>query len=565
MRFLLIFGLFFSQTAYAKAQYYYLTGIIENMEPRGGRIYLVIKAEEVIPGKYSSPIEAETFRISTSKRLYSHLKIGQVVNFPVKAQIPDPPLTPNGFDWGQYLKNKGIDATGYGMGKIVVVRESEELTFTYKIRQFRLNLAEHLYNTAPTPSSGAFAAALITGVRGYLTKDTVEAMRASGLAHLLAISGMHMAMVSGLIYMLIRRLLAFNHTVNAKKPAAFFAILAAFAYLLLAGAPVSTQRAFIMTTIILLAILVDRQALSLWSLGLAAIAVIAIDAQAVTGVGFQLSFTAAAILILYYRQPRQPFKQRDTGQKVLNYFIGLFVVTLYINVITAPMVAYHFHKVPLYGAIGNLIAIPLTGLLIMPLLIVSVLSLPLGLEQYFLSLAHWPLYLLEQTAQYLARLPHAVMLFPPLSGGSVWLITAGMFIILAGHYYAKWRWVGLVPVIAGSYFAFPTIPDYVISHDGRILGKITANKVIAIGWKPSRFVAEKWAEHYGKPDYEIIKCKEDPCQLDHYIIAGMYQGVETGCTVQGATVITKLETPKGCNIIRPTGNAQEIFYPMAKR
>lgn len=541
-------------------EYNIITGTIDNMEPRGGRVYFIVMAEGIVAGKYSEAVDAKTFRISASKRLYGHLRIGQVVNFPAKVKIPEPPLVPNGFDWRQYLLRQGIEATGYAMGKFKVVETPENLPLKYRIRQFRLDLAERLYNAAPDPSSGAFAAALITGVRGYLTKDTVEAMRASGLAHLLAISGMHMAMVSGLIYMLVRRILAFNHFINAKKPAAFVAILAAFAYLLLAGAPVSTQRAFIMTSIILLAILVNRQALSLWSLGLAAIAVLAIDALAITGVGFQLSFSAAAILILYYRRPQQDYKVADTKQKLFNYFAGLFIVTLYINIITAPLVAYHFHKVPLYGALGNLVAIPLTGLLIMPLLIASVLTLPLGLEQYFLSLVHWPLYLLEQTAHSIAGLPHAVLQFPPIPTVSVFLMTAGMFFILAGYYYQKWRWLGLLPVAAGLWLATQTVlPNYIVSHDGRMLGKIEAHKVIAIGWKPSRFVAEKWAEHYGKSDYEIIRCKEDPCQLDQYVLAGMYQGVDVGCGLENVIVITKLKTPQDCIVLKPAGTAQELF------
>ena len=231
-----------------------------------------------------------------------------------------------------------------------------------KVAAFRRQLAAHV-NIAAGDRAGGFAAALVSGDRSYMRVEDQVALRNSGLAHLLAISGLHMAIVGGLVFYLMRRLLACIEPlalrVAVQKPAAIIALAASLAYLILSGAGVSTQRAFIMLAVVFGAVLFDRAALSLRSFAIAMILVILLQPESVMTPGFQMSFAASGALIATYEAWTA---RRSASDKVLGSFsyswASLAVTSLVAGTATAPYALYHFDRLAGLGLLANLAAMP---------------------------------------------------------------------------------------------------------------------------------------------------------------------------------------------------------------
>jgi competence protein ComEC len=237
---------------------------------------------------------------------------------------------------------------------------------------------------------GSIASALITGKRDAISSQVNEAMYVSGLAHVLSISGYHMAVVAGLVFFAVRALFlpwsSFANRHPIKKWAALAALLMSTFYLLLSGAEVATQRSYIMIGIVLLGVLVDRAVLTFRTLTVAALGVLLLAPEAIVHPSFQMSFAATLALIAGYQLTLGSTKSaRDTllaarlalwgGREI----VALNVVSLLAGTATIPYVAYHFHRASPYGVLANLAAMPVVSGWVMPWGIVGLLSMPLGL------------------------------------------------------------------------------------------------------------------------------------------------------------------------------------------
>ena len=323
----------------------------------------------------------------------------------------------------------------------------------------------------------AIAIALITGNRGGIPQDVTAVMRDAGLAHVLAISGLHMVIMAGTVFWLARAFLALIPGITLRFPikkwAAVIAILAATFYLLLSGASVPTVRAWIMMSIFLVAVILDRPAITMRNVALAALAILIVAPESLFEPSFEMSFAAVIGLVALYEwlAARRKWSLHDVSPLWRGahwggaLMLGTAVTTLVAGTAVAPFAVYHFHRMTHFGVIANMIAAPLVSLTIMPMALLSLIAMPFGLEAWPLQIMGWGIAFMVRTAQTVAAWPGAVTIVPDISGMALLLI------VLGGLWLCLWqtrmRAFGLVIIAAGLALAPARHrPDVLIERDG---------------------------------------------------------------------------------------------------
>ena len=366
---------------------------------------------------------------------------------------PEGPVEPGGFDFQRLAWFSRLGAVGYTRSPVLALEPPER---GLSLLAFRLRMAiSGAMQARMEGQAGAFAAALMTGDRSGVDRATTDALRGSNLSHLIAISGLHMGLLTGFVFAACRYGLALVPPValriNTKKLAAIVALLAAAFYLMLAGPSVATRRAFIMVAVMLVAVLADRRAISLRSVAIAAIIVLLIEPESLIEPGFQMSFSATVALIVVFKpwakiQHHIPAPLRPVAMLLLSSMAAGFA--------TAPIAAAHFNRIAEYGLLANLLAVPLMGTLVMPAAVVAALLSPFGLEgpalwvmgkgtAVILAIAHWVAGLdgavVAVPAPPMAALPMiALGGFAALVARALWLRGIGM----AGFAAALLLWAG---------------------------------------------------------------------------------------------------------------------------
>jgi competence protein ComEC len=317
--------------------------------------------------------------------------------------------------------------------------------FVRTLDALRADVTQRILKALPNPEGGVVAA-LLTGEQTAVDKDVAQAMRDSGLAHILSISGLHIVFVVGLVMGIVRYGIALIPPlalrIDAKKLAAILSLMAALFYTALAGAPVPTQRACAMAGFALLAILLDRTALSLRLVAWSAVIVLLVAPESLTGASFQMSFAAVVALIAAWEGAagwrRRLHERADLSERRWLWRLGAafgasLLTTLIASVATGAFAAYHVNRVSLLGVVANLLGVPLTGFWIMPWGLAAMLLMPFGLEQAALVPMGWGVEALNAIARYVAAWPEAATLVPSLPGASLWLLTVG------GLWLCLWR------------------------------------------------------------------------------------------------------------------------------
>ncbi|MEO0467231.1 MAG: ComEC/Rec2 family competence protein [Pseudomonadota bacterium] len=308
---------------------------------------------------------------------------------------PPAPSLAGDYDFRLQAWFRGLGAVGYVQGRCrggtLGAPDGLGGRLMTDLSSLRRQLALYV-NDAAGARAGGFAAALTSGDRSFMSIEDTEALRGAGLAHLLAISGLHMGIVGGLVYLIIWRSLALIEPlalrIAVQKPAALTALIASAAYLALSGASVSTQRAFIMAAIFFGAILIDRAALSLRSFAIAMMAVVAWHPESVMSPGFQMSFAATGALIVTYeawnRQRREAAVAKGMG--IIFTMNSLVVTSIVGAAATAPFALFHFGRVAAFGLIANVLAMPVISFATAPLAAAAMISAPFGFSAPVLRL-----------------------------------------------------------------------------------------------------------------------------------------------------------------------------------
>jgi competence protein ComEC len=475
--------------------------------PEGVRVVLeaVRLKGSGVPPPEMTPVR---LRVSLSKGA-PPLHVGDRILVLANLSPPSGPAAPGAFDFQRVAWYQQLGAVGYALAPAAVIEPGKPDGFVRAIDALRADVVERIMKALPGPEGGVVAA-LLAGEQTAVDKDIAQAMRDSGLAHILSISGLHIVFVVALVMGLVRYGIALVPPlalrIDAKKIAAVLALMAALFYTALAGAPVPAQRACAMAGFALLAILLDRTALSLRLVAWSAVIVLAVAPESLTGASFQMSFAAVVALIAAWEAAagwrRRLHERADRARhrwlwRLSAAIAASLATTLIASIATGAFAAYHFNRLSLLGVVANLLGVPLTGFWIMPWGLVVMLLMPLGLERFGLVPMGWGVEGLNAIAKYVGNWPDAATLVPSMPGASLWLITiGGLWFCLWRH---RWRFAGLPVVVIGLLLGPPTAPDLLMSDDGRVLGLRDDKGVVHVASsRVDRFVADTWARRSGQ-------------------------------------------------------------------
>ncbi len=564
---------------------YTFTGWIENIHSSGKlqHFYVRVASAERLPP------EKTPKRVRVRIKPYG-FKPGDSVKFKTLMAAPPDPAIVGGYDSARAAYYKQIGGYGFAISKPQAV-ELGELDFGQsmkrKLVKFRYALSRHIQARAP-PHTAGLQAALLTGDRSGIPPEQSNALRRAGLAHLLAISGLHMGLLAGGAYFLASvgfaslGPLARRH--DMRKWAAVVGIIIATTYLLISGASVSTQRAFIMAVIVFMAIITNRRALSMRSVALAAAITLMLHPESLLSSGFQMSFSATAALVVVYRAwaDRRDFTQRGSiVQRLWQGFVGLSVTSFVAGAATGGFAALHFHRFARLGFIANLLAMPIFTLVVMPAGFLAVLVMPLGLDK-------WPLWVMGKGLDYVlfistwvSEMKGAMLYIKGANAMVISVFALGFVFLCLGP--RKVRFAGIATILLSCVlWASIDRPDMRISPEARVafwdpdsVNILKVDRMRGDGFGRDRFIEQAGLESAERRSYMDIDniCDVLACRIDLkgkiISIVAEPEGVATACADSDMVILTNREagprTRRACAvpIIDVRGlsksGAQDIF------
>ncbi|MFN7001285.1 MAG: ComEC/Rec2 family competence protein, partial [Elioraea tepidiphila] len=394
---------------------------------------------------------------------------GSVIRVRALLRAPAPPAVPGGWDFQRSAFFEGLGASGFAIGRAQLVAEAGGRP----LARLRAEVERRVAEAIPGPA-GAVAAALLTGRQRAIPPEDIRAMRDSGLAHLLAVSGLHIGIVMGVAFAAVAGALRLVPPLLARtdirKGAALAALLAGFGYLLLTGTAVPVQRAFAMAALVMLGLFLDRTALSLRTVAAAATLVLLLRPDLLLGPSFQMSFAAVLALVAGFEAARPALdrlRQAPAWWGVpLLWAAGLLLSSVLAAAATMPFGLHHFGRLQWYGVAANAVAVPLTSFLVMPAGMAGLLLMPFGLESWALVPMGWGVERILATAHAVASWPGAAEAAVPLPAAGALL--AGFGLCWLCLWRTRWRLLG-VPILALglSAGAWQRPPDLLLSADSR--------------------------------------------------------------------------------------------------
>ena len=416
--------------------------------------------------------------------------------------------------------------------------------------------------SAPSPPR------LLTGRRDAITTPVNDAMFISGLGHVLSISGYHMAVVAGVVFFAVRALLALIPALTVgfpiKKWSAAAALAAAAFYLLLSGAEVATQRSFYMTAVVLIAVMVDRRAVTFRTLAVAAMIVLMLAPEAVVHPSFQMSFAATLGLVALVQigMPRLFASPDNSATAKVALWGGREIMTLTLaslvaGLATTPYAAFHFHRVTPYGVLANLAAMPVVSALVMPAGMLGLVAMPFGFDGFFWWLMGIGIDWMIVVTEWVAALPGAIGRMAAFGTGP--LIAASAGIILLGLLRTPLRWSGAVVLVLSVVWALAVPqPDILISADGHNVGvRGRDGRLHLMQTAKDAFLLKEWlaadADPRGPADSSLaegVSCDEAGCVAQmadggFVTLALRPEALSDDCERAGL-VVTARQAPPSC-------------------
>ncbi len=388
---------------------------------------------------------------------------------------PPSPAMPGAYDFQRRAFFDRLGAVGYAVGEAHELPGEPPSAWRTRLAALRAGMTRRIQAALPG-RAGAIAAAIITGETHAIPEVDAQAFRDAGLAHILVIAGLHMGMVAGIAFFTIRLALALVPflalRLNTKKWAASSALLITFIYLLLSGITVSSRRSFVMTALVLLAVLIDRLSVSARALAWAALIIMLWSPFAVVGPSFQMSFAAVGGLVAFYEAFREPMSgwYRDAGRVRrwgLHVLAGVFT-TLVTTIATTPFTVFHFNRFPIYSVVANVVAVPITGFWVMPWAIVSCVLMPFGGEEIALVPMGWGITIIAEVARAVTSWPGAALTLPSMPVWGLMVLSLGGFWLCVWR--GRWRLLGLAPIAAGYLtLLLPRPPDVLVDSESRVM------------------------------------------------------------------------------------------------
>lgn len=490
-----------------------VTGYIEAVEPRAPRgVRLTIWTSTV--GDLDGAGRPRRVRIrALGKRpdgAGTVLLPGAAIRVRAHLEPPAPPALPGDYDFARQAWFQRIGAVGYTFETPTLDANAPPppwwLGPRALVESIRLEIAARIGAALPG-EPGALATALITGERGGISAETTAAYRDAGLIHMLSISGLHMAVMAGAVFGLIRLGLAAVPALALywplKKLAAIGGMAATLAYLAISGAAAATVRSAIMMLVVFLAVLLGRPAIALRNVALTALCILAAFPESLLDVGFQMSFAAVVALVSAYeaigRWRGDDPRPLSAVRRGAAFLLGIVLSTLIAGAAVAPLGIYHFHTSQQYAVLANLIAIPVANLLVMPAALFTLALMPIGLEWLPLHVMGLGIEIIGATARAVAVLPGSVTAVGAISeAGFLLMIAGGLWLAL---WRARWRLFGLVGIVSGIAIAPATRPPDIIAglvrREASAAVRTPAGGLVPLSAALNSFEWKRWLEHDG--------------------------------------------------------------------
>ncbi len=513
-----------------------------DLPTRATIITATIRAVELLPQGQRVVLEAP--RLGDGPPLPRRLRIrlrgdelltlatGETIRVRAMVRPPAPPAYPGAWDLQRDAFFAGVGGYGYALGRVERLAQQPPGELTRLVQELRETIASRVGAALPG-EQGPIAQTLLAGITTAIPAADRAAFRDSGLAHLLAIAGLHIGIVMGLFLGLSRLLLAlWEHAAlhwRCKQIAVLIALASGGAYMVLTGAHVPIIRSFSMACLVALGVLTGRRALSLRGLGLAAIVLMLIAPSEVLGVSFQMSFSAVLALIAGYDVLRPVLRRlhgRGTAwRRLLGHIAALALTSALAGTASAPFGAYHFGRIQLYFIVANMLAVPLTAMWVMPAGLIALALMPLHLEALALVPMGWGITAILWIGRSVAAWPAATLAVPhiPLWG----LAVSSLGIAWLGLWRSRARLAGLAAIALGlASPAFDHPPDILVSADARLIALRGAATMLVEG-RPgaSDFTLDSWQQYWALEHIALmpgpgvasasgeVDCVDDVCKL----------------------------------------------------
>ena len=491
-------------------------GLVRAVEPLPQGRRVTLEAARLDGG----PPQPRTLRIRLRDADPTLLATGDALRLRALLMRPAPPAYPGAWDLQRDAYFEGTGAYGTALGPVTKLQPGTPPPLAAALQRLREAIAARVGAVLPG-AAGAIATTLLTGVATAIPEADRQAFRDSGLAHLLAIAGLHVGIVMALVFGTVRFALALWEFAALHWPtksiAALAALLAAALYMALTGAHLPVQRSFAMAALFTLGVLAGRRALSLRGLALAMAALVLAEPHAVMGVSFQMSFSAVLALITGYAA-LQPWLLRLRGQGTVLGRLRAHVATLALTAAlagtaSAPFAAFHFGQAQLYNVLANVVAVPITALLVMPAGLAALALMPFGAEAVALLPMGWGVQAVLLVARTVSSLPAATVMVPHMPGWALAVLGLGM--AWAGLWRTRLRLAGWPLVALGlASPAFDRPPDLLLSADGRLLGlRAEDGMFIQAAGSAPRFTLQSWQVLWRARLVRPLGCGLAPCEL----------------------------------------------------
>jgi competence protein ComEC len=474
------------------------------------------------------PGEATPIRVRVTLRPGAPIPSpGEPVSLLAVINAPPPPASPGAYDFARDAFFESVGGVGFALGPPVTwetdAKPPARLKLAMRINALRWALSRRIVDELG-PKSGGLAAAMTTGHEAFIPRQQVDDLRTAGLAHIISISGLHMAIVGGFAFAVARLAIAawpwLALRVPGKKLAAVFGLAAVLGYLVLSGTPPPAERAAITASVAFGAILVDRQAISLHALALAAMAVLLVQPEAVTEPGFQMSFAATAALVALAELWPRPVKEINTPwpirvvQGIGTWTAASLAASFVAGLATGPFAMQHFNRVSTWGLVSNLLVAPISSFLLMPGLALGAALTPFGLGDIPLAVAGFAIELMNKVASTAAGLPHAQVV---VASGPAWVLpTAFLGLLWLCLWKGPLRWAGLPFALAVLLVPKPTPPDAWVSADGSTVAVRAGREAVLLRPDVKLFGAELWARRRGLAPREDTAALTAGYECDHW-------------------------------------------------
>ncbi len=455
-------------------------------------------------------------RITLKKPGDVSLTLGQVISVRTMLHPPSLPATASSYDFQRHYYLQRIGGIGFSPMPVTIVQDVRPGSLLAWFGHMRTVIQAMVEGTLP-PDQAGIVIALLTGAQTGVPDTIMNDYRASGLVHILSVSGMHISMIAGAVFFMVRLILVLIPYVGlhwpVKKIAAIVALLVTLSYVAMIGPLLPAWRAMMMTGLLLLAVILDRVALSLRTLALAALVLLVTLPESLTNIGFQLSFMAVFALIAVYEQVRDRWPGWLTGwPHIVRFSViwggGVIMTGMIATLATAPLILYHFQQLPLYGAIANAAATPILTFITMPLVVVAFIALPFGMSHWPIALMGDSVHWMNMVAGAVAHLSHNVMHIAQGSFLALILGLVSVFLLCVGGRVGKGAGVAALVLSAGLWGMQKT-PDVLVYPPGKLwMVQVNADMWVVPSIRTDTFVREQWQNLLAIPPENVIALRQ---------------------------------------------------------